>query len=102
MLRRHSGGCYFGDAARGNSWRGAVPGVSMSIFVGAVIVALALTVSFLAGRGCHGGYIAWSIGTFCTFESAGCCVVLYPGIRIDLMAYLFGDILAQHRAVTLR
>jgi len=88
---------YFGDATAHAAILGVALSLafSMSIFVGAVIVALvmALTVSFLSGRGYAMdtllGVLAHSALAF------GLVAVSFlSGIRIDLMAYLFGDILA--------
>lgn len=70
----------------------------MSVFVGAMAVALimALTVSVLSGRGYAMdtllGVLAHSALAF------GLVAVSFiEGVRIDLMAYLFGDILAVSR-----
>jgi zinc transport system permease protein len=91
---------YFGDATA----HAAILGVALSlalqvsIFAGAVAVALAmaLTVSALSGRGYAMdtllGVLAHSALAF------GLVAVSFlSGIRIDLMAYLFGDILAVSR-----
>lgn len=91
---------YFGDATA----HAAVLGVALalalelSIFAGAVAVALimALTVTFLSDRGYAMdtllGVLAHSALAF------GLVAVSFlSGIRIDLMAYLFGDILAVSR-----
>ncbi len=88
---------YFGDATA----HAAILGVALSlafqmpIFPGALAVALvmALTVTFLTGRGYAMdtllGVLAHSALAF------GLVAVSFlSGIRIDLMAYLFGDILA--------
>jgi zinc transport system permease protein len=88
---------YFGDATA----HAAILGVALSlalqisIFAGAVAVALAmaLTVTVLTGRGYAMdtllGVLAHSALAF------GLVAVSFlSGIRIDLMAYLFGDILA--------
>ena len=92
---------YFGDATA----HAAVLGValslalSISVFAGAMAVALimALTVSALSGRGYAMdtllGVLAHSALAF------GLVAVSFlSGIRIDLMAYLFGDILAVSHA----
>jgi zinc transport system permease protein len=92
---------YFGDATA----HAAVLGValslalSMSVFAGALVVALlmALTVNALSGRGYAMdtvlGVLAHSALAF------GLVAVSFlSGIRIDLMAYLFGDILAVSRS----
>ncbi|MDJ0992271.1 MAG: iron chelate uptake ABC transporter family permease subunit [Dinoroseobacter sp.] len=91
---------YFGDATA----HAAILGVALSlafqisIFIGAVVVSLimALTVTLLAGRGYAMdtllGVLAHSALAF------GLVAVSFlSGIRIDLMAYLFGDILAVSR-----
>ena len=91
---------YFGDATA----HAAILGVALSlaletsIFPGAVAVALAmaLTVSALSGRGYAMdtllGVLAHSALAF------GLVAVSFlSGVRIDLMAYLFGDILAVSR-----
>lgn len=91
---------YFGDATA----HAAILGVALSlaleisIFPGAVAIALlmALTVSTLSGRGYAMdtllGVLAHSALAF------GLVAVSFlQGIRIDLMAYLFGDILAVSR-----
>ena len=91
---------YFGDATAHAAILGVALSLafSMSIFIGAMVVALlmALTVSFLSGRGYAMdtllGVLAHSALAF------GLVAVSFlSGIRIDLMAYLFGDILAVSR-----
>ena len=92
---------YFGDATA----HAAILGVAMalalqiSIFAGAMAVslAMALTVTLLTGRGYAMdtllGVLAHSALAF------GLVAVSFlSGVRIDLMAYLFGDILAVSRA----
>ena len=88
---------YFGDATAHASILGVALalGFSISIFSGALIVALimAATVSTLAGRGVAMdtllGVMAHSALAF------GLVAVSFiSGVRIDLMAYLFGDILS--------
>ncbi len=91
---------YFGDATA----HAAILGVALSlalqlsVFVGALAIALvmALTVSLLSGRGYAMdtllGVLAHSALAF------GLVAVSFlSGIRIDLMAYLFGDILSVSR-----
>ncbi len=91
---------YFGDATA----HAAILGVALSltfqlsIFTGALAVALAmaLTVTLLSGRGYAMdtllGVLAHSALAF------GLVAVSFlSGVRIDLMAYLFGDILAVSR-----
>lgn len=88
---------YFGDATAHAAILGVALSLafSMSIFVGTMTVALlmALTVSVLSGRGYAMdtllGVLAHSALAF------GLVAVSFiSGVRIDLMAYLFGDILA--------
>lgn len=91
---------YFGDATA----HAAILGVALSlalqisVFAGALVVALimAFTVTQLAGRGYAMdtllGVLAHSALAF------GLVAVSFlSGVRIDLMAYLFGDILAVSR-----
>lgn len=91
---------YFGDAIAHAAILGVALSLafSMSIFVGTVVVALlmALVVSILSGRGYAMdtllGVLAHSAIAF------GLVAVSFlSGVRIDLMAYLFGDILAVSR-----
>jgi zinc transport system permease protein len=91
---------YFGDATAHAAILGVALSLafSMSIFVGTVVVALlmALVVSVLSGKGYAMdtllGVLAHSALAF------GLVAVSFlSGIRIDLMAYLFGDILAVSR-----
>lgn len=92
---------YFGDATAHAAILGVALALALqiSIFAGAVAVALvmALTVTLLSGRGYAMdtllGVLAHSALAF------GLVAVSFlSGIRIDLMAYLFGDILAVSRA----
>lgn len=91
---------YFGDATAHAAILGVALSLafSMSIFIGTMVVALlmALTVSILSGRGYAMdtllGVLAHSALAF------GLVAVSFiSGVRIDLMAYLFGDILAVSR-----
>lgn len=91
---------YFGDATAHAAILGVALSLalSVSIFVGTIAVALvmALTVSALSGRGYAMdtllGVLAHSALAF------GLVAVSFlSGIRIDLMAYLFGDILSVSR-----
>ena len=91
---------YFGDATAHAAILAVALSLafSMSIFVGTVVVALlmALVVSVLSGRGYAMdtllGVLAHSAIAF------GLVAVSFlSGVRIDLMAYLFGDILAVSR-----
>jgi len=92
---------YFGDATAHAAILGVALSLTleMSIFPGAMAVALimALTVTLLAGRGYAMdtllGVLAHSALAF------GLVAVSFlSGVRIDLMAYLFGDILAVSRS----
>lgn len=92
---------YFGDATAHAAILGVALSLalSVSVFAGALAVSLlmALTVSFLSGRGYAMdtllGVLAHSALAF------GLVAVSFlSGIRIDLMAYLFGDILAVSRS----
>ncbi|WP_281858112.1 metal ABC transporter permease [Litoreibacter halocynthiae] len=91
---------YFGDATAHASILGVALALSfnMSVFAGVLVVALimATTVSTLSGRGYAMdtllGVLAHSAIAF------GLVAVSFlEGVRIDLMAYLFGDILAVGR-----
>ena len=91
---------YFGDATAHAAMLGVALSLAlqMSIFIGAIAVALimAVTVTVLTGRGYAMdtllGVLAHSALAF------GLVAVSFlSGIRIDLMAYLFGDILAVSR-----
>ena len=92
---------YFGDATAHAAILGVALSLalSISVFAGALVVSLlmALTVSVLSGRGYAMdtllGVLAHSALAF------GLVAVSFlSGIRIDLMAYLFGDILAVSRS----
>lgn len=91
---------YFGDATAHAAILGVALSLalSISVFAGAMMVALlmALTVNMLTGRGYAMdtllGVLAHSALAF------GLVAVSFlSGVRIDLMAYLFGDILAVSR-----
>ncbi len=88
---------YFGDATAHAAILGVAVALSfdISIFAGVLVICLmmATTVSFLSGRGYAMdtllGVLAHSAIAF------GLVAVSFlSGVRIDLMAYLFGDILA--------
>jgi len=92
---------YFGDATAHAAILGVALSLalSVSIFAGALIVSMlmALTVTVFSGRGYAMdtllGVLAHSALAF------GLVAVSFlSGIRIDLMAYLFGDILAVSRS----
>ena len=91
---------YFGDATAHAALLGVALSLAfdVSVFVGAlgVALAMALAVSGLSGRG-------WALDTLLGVVAHSALAVglvaasLLPGVRIDLMAYLFGDILAVSR-----
>jgi zinc transport system permease protein len=91
---------YFGDATA----HAAVLGValslalSISVFAGALAVALAmaLTVHALSGRG-YGMDTLLGVLAHSALAFGLVAVSFLSGVRIDLMAYLFGDILAVSR-----
>jgi zinc transport system permease protein len=88
---------YFGDATS----QAAILGIAlalalnMSVFVGALIVALvmALAVTSLSGRGFSMDTLL-GVAAHAGLAAGLVAVSFLPGVRIDLMAYLFGDILA--------
>ena len=92
---------YFGDATA----HAAILGVALSlafqisIFPGVLAVALlmALTVTTLAGRG-YAMDTLLGVLAHSSLAFGLVAVSFLSGIRIDLMAYLFGDILAVGRA----
>lgn len=91
---------YFGDATAHAAILGVALSLALStsIFFGALVVALlmALSVNALSGRGYAMDTL---LGVFAHSALAfGLVAVSFlSGIRIDLMAYLFGDILAVSR-----
>lgn len=92
---------YFGDATA----HAAILGVALAfatalpIYAGTLIVALAMavTVSALAGRG-HTMDTALGVLAHSALAFGLVAVSFLPGVRVDLSAYLFGDILAVSRA----
>jgi len=91
---------YFGDATARTATLGVVLSLafSMSIFMGTVIVAplMAFVVSVLSGRGYAMDTL---LGVLAHSAIAFGLVALsfLSGVRIDRMAYLFGDLLAVSR-----
>ena len=91
---------YFGDATA----HAAILGVALSlalqvsVFAGAMLVALAmaLTVTGLSGRG-YAMDTLLGVMAHSALAFGLVAVSFLSGIRIDLMAYLFGDILAVSR-----
>ncbi len=88
---------YFGDATAHAAILGVALSLAlnMSIFVGAMAVALAmaLTVTVLSRRG-HAMDTMLGVLAHSALAFGLVAVSFLSGIRIDLMAYLFGDILA--------
>ena len=91
---------YFGDATAHAAILGVALalGFQISIFIGTMVVALvmAMIVSVLAGRG-------WAMDTTLGVLAHSAlafglvAVSFLPAVRVDLSAYLFGDILAVSR-----
>jgi zinc transport system permease protein len=91
---------YFGDATAHAAILGVALAlaVEMSVFLGVAIVSLAMagTVSTLAGRGVAMDTLLGVLAH--TALAAGLVAVSFLiGVRMDLIAYLFGDILAVGR-----
>ncbi|XWN33594.1 MAG: metal ABC transporter permease [Devosia sp.] len=91
---------YFGDATAHAAILGVALALALniSLFVGVIAVSLlvAATVSGLAGRGVAMDTILGVLAH--TALAAGLVAVSFlSGVRMDLMAYLFGDILAVNR-----
>lgn len=92
---------YFGDATA----HAAILGVALSfasglpLYAGTLIVALgmAAAVSALAGRG-HAMDTALGVLAHSALAFGLVAVSFLPNVRVDLSAYLFGDILAVSRA----
>ena len=91
---------YFGDATAHAAMLGVALslGFGLSIFAGAVAVALAmaLTVSALTARG-HAADATLGVLAHSALAVGLVAVSFLSGVRIDLTAYLFGDILAVSR-----
>ncbi|MGB0498516.1 MAG: metal ABC transporter permease [Rubricella sp.] len=92
---------YFGDATAHAAILGVALALAleMSIFAGAMAIALvmALTVTVLSNRGFAMDTIL-GVLAHSSLAFGLVAVSFLSGIRIDLMAYLFGDILAVSRA----
>jgi zinc transport system permease protein len=92
---------YFGDATAHAALLGVALalGFGISVFAGvlAVAVALALAVAGLGGRG-HSDDTLLGVLAHSALALGLVAVSLIEGVRVDLMAYLFGDILAVTRA----
>jgi len=91
---------YFGDATAHAAILGIALSLalSISVFSGALVVALlmALTVNLLSGRG-YAMDTLLGVMAHSALAFGLVAVSFLSGIRIDLMAYLFGDILAVSR-----
>jgi zinc transport system permease protein len=91
---------YFGDATAHAAILGVALSLafSMSVFVGTLVVALivATTVSVLSGRG-YAMDTLLGVMAHSALAFGLVAVSFIDGVRIDLMAYLFGDILAVSR-----
>ena len=91
---------YFGDATAHASILGVALALSfnMSVFTGVLVVALimATTVSTLSGRG-YAMDTLLGVMAHSAIAFGLVAVSFLEGVRIDLMAYLFGDILAVGR-----
>jgi len=91
---------YFGDATAHASILGVALALSfnMSVFAGVLVVALmmATTVSTLSGRG-YAMDTLLGVMAHSAIAFGLVAVSFLKGVRIDLMAYLFGDILAVGR-----
>lgn len=92
---------YFGDATAHASILGVALALALntSVFGGALVVALlmAATVSTLSGRG-YAMDTLLGVMAHSALAIGLVAVSFLQGVRIDLMAYLFGDILAVGRA----
>jgi zinc transport system permease protein len=88
---------YFGDATAHAAILGIAFALALeiSVFAGAAAVALvmALTVTFLSGRG-YAMDTLLGVLAHSSLALGLVAVSFLSGVRIDLMAYLFGDILA--------
>jgi zinc transport system permease protein len=91
---------YFGDATAHAAMLGVALSLALevSIFLGAVAVALsmALTVTILSGRG-YAMDTLLGVLAHSSLAFGLVAVSFLSGVRVDLMAYLFGDILAVSR-----
>ena len=88
---------YFGDATAHAAILGVAISLTLSvpIFAGVLVIslAMALTVATLSGRG-YAMDTLLGVLAHCALAFGLVAVSFLSGIRIDLMAYLFGDILA--------
>lgn len=92
---------YFGDATAHAAILGVAVSLALqiSVFTGALITAflMALTVTFLSGRG-YAMDTLLGVMAHSSLAFGLVAVSFLSGVRIDLMAYLFGDILAVSKA----
>lgn len=92
---------YFGDATSHAAILGIALSLalSMSVFTGALVIALlmALTVSTLSGKG-YAMDTLLGVMAHSALALGLVAVSFLQGVRLDLMAYLFGDILAVSRS----
>lgn len=92
---------FFGDATAHAALLGVALALAVDIpvFAGALAVALAvgMTVSWLAGRGTPMD-TALGVLSHSALAAGLVAVAFLPGVRVDLMAYLFGDILSVRPA----
>lgn len=88
---------YFGDATAHAAILGVALSLAlqMSVFLGAMVVALlmALTVTMISGRG-YAMDTLLGVMAHSALAFGLVAVSFLSGVRLDLMAYLFGDILA--------
>ncbi|GIT90096.1 membrane protein [Jannaschia pagri] len=91
---------YFGDATAHAAMLGVALSLALqtSVFVGTVAVALAMavTVTVLSGRG-YGMDTLLGVLAHSALAAGLVAVSFLSGVRLDLMAYLFGDLLAVGR-----
>jgi zinc transport system permease protein len=91
---------YFGDATAHAAILGVALslGFGVSVFAGVLVVAvaMALSIAALSGRG-HGVDTSLGVLAHAALAFGLVAVALLPGARVDLEAYLFGDILAVSR-----
>ena len=92
---------YFGDATAHAAILGVALALALeiSVFLGAVVVAfvMAITVTLLSGRG-YAMDTLLGVMAHSALAFGLVAVSFLSGIRIDLMAYLFGDILAVSKS----
>ncbi|MEZ5912970.1 MAG: metal ABC transporter permease [Paracoccaceae bacterium] len=91
---------YFGDATAHAAILGVALslGIGISVFAGAmgVALAMALAVTALSGRG-HGADTILGVLAHSALALGLVAAAFLSGVRVDLMAFLFGDILAVSR-----